>query len=325
MNTFRDDLAKVFGPVDDAALAGRLFRVSGQADAVLDTDTYNEIDDQYALAYLVRSEKECRIRAITAAPFWSDPVWKRPVRSSSPEDGMERSYDEILRVLALMGRQDLNPLVFRGSRSYLPGPLTPVHSEAAEKIIEISREYSAARPLYVICLACLTNIASALLLDPTLRERIVVVWLGGHAHHFGTCDDFNCRQDMHASRLVFACGVPVVQLPLFGVISHFSFCKPELESLLRGKNALCYYLIDSTFEFAKKKFDYEHWSKPLWDICVAAWVVNPAFFLDRITAAPLFQFDYTCSFLPDMPPIRYVYYVFKDQLVADLVKKLAGQ
>lgn len=324
MSGFKSDLEQVFGPVDPAALAGRLIRVKGQADVVLDTDTYNEIDDQYALAYLVRSEAECRIRAITAAPFWSDPVWKRPVRSVSPQDGMERSYDEILKVLRLMGREDLNALVYRGSTAYLPGPLTPVPSEAAEKIIEISRDYSPDRPLYVICLACLTNIASALLLDPTLRERIVVVWLGGHAHHFGTCDDFNCRQDLHASRLVFGCGVPVVQLPLFGVISHFSFCKPELESLFRGRNALCDYLIDSTFAFAKKKFDYEYWSKPLWDICVAAWVVNPGFFLDRIAPAPLFQFDYTCSFLPDMPPIRYVYYVHKDLLVGDLVKKLTG-
>ena len=317
------EIEKIFGRIDHAALAGRLRRTDGVADVVLDTDTYNEIDDQYALAYLVRSEAECRIRAITAAPFWSDPVWKRPVRSLDPGDGMRRSYDEILKVLRLMDRRDLEPLVYRGSESYLPGPFSPVLSPAAERIVELSRDYTPERPLYIIALACLTNVASALLLDPTLRERIMVVWLGGHAHHFGTCDDFNCRQDLHASRLVFSCGVPVVQLPLLGVISHFSFCKPELESLFRGKNALCDYLIDSTFAFAKKKFDYEHWSKPLWDICVAAWAVNPAFFLDRIAPAPLFQDDYTCSFLPDSPPIRYVYYVHKDPLTADLVKKLS--
>ena len=112
-----------------------------------------------------------------------------------------------------------------------------------------------------------------------------------------------------------------VQLPLFGVISHFSFCKPELQSLFGGKNALCDYLVDSTLGFMKKKFPYEHWSKPLWDICVAAWAVNPDFFLDRITAAPVPQYDETYAFLPDTPPLRYVYYVYKDALVGDMLRK----
>ena len=52
--------------------------------------------------------------------------------------GMERSYDEILKVLDLMDRADLKPLVYRGSRQYLPGPLTPVPSEAAGRISESS-------------------------------------------------------------------------------------------------------------------------------------------------------------------------------------------
>lgn len=317
-------LREAFSPIEDAVVASRLVRPSAGAlrDVVLDTDTYNEIDDQYALAYLVRSQESCRIRAITAAPFYGKPEWKRPVRSDSPADGMNKSYDEILRVLRMMDREDLVPLVYHGSESYLPGELEPVHSDAAEAILRCSGGHGPGDPLYVIALACLTNVASALLLDPTLRERIVVVWLGGHAHHFGTCDDFNCRQDIAASRIVMGCGVPLVQLPLFGVISHFSFCKPELQSLFGGKNALCDYLVDSTLGFMKKKFPYEHWSKPLWDICVAAWVVNPDFFLDRITAAPVPQYDETYAFLPDTPPLRYVYYVYKDALVGDMLKKL---
>ncbi len=318
-----DRLRELF-PLDDAALAGRLRRPEGLADVVLDTDTYNEIDDQYALAYLVRSGEACRIRAITAAPFYADPAWKRPARSSSPGDGMRRSYDEILRVLSLLGREDLKSLVIPGSEEYLPGPFTPVRSPAAEEIIRLSRDYDARRPLMVVALACVTNIASALLLDPTLRERIMVIWLGGHGHHFGTCDDFNMKQDIHAARILFGCGVPVVQLPLFGVISHFSFCRAELEDLFRGKNALCDYLIDSTFAFAEQRFGYPHWTKPLWDICVSAWAVNPGFFLDRIVTAPTPQYDYTYTFLPDSPPLRYVYYVHKDALVKDMVLKLSS-
>lgn len=314
---------ELFPPVDHIALTQRLRRPSGLADVVLDTDAYNEIDDQYALAYLVRSEEACRIRAITAAPFYSDPSLGRLPRSVSPADGMERSYHEILKVLDLMDRNDLKDIVYRGSDSYLRAPLTPIRSEAADKIIELSKEYTSENPLYIAALGAITNVASALLIDPSLRDRCVVLWLGGHGHHFGTCTDFNVIQDMDAARVVFGCGVPFIQLPLLGVVSEFRFCKPELESLFRGKNHLCDYLIDNTFEFAAKKFSYELWSKPLWDIAVVAWLIGSDFFLDRIVPSPIPQYDQTYSFIPTRHPIRYVYYVHKDLLVADLVRKLS--
>ena len=51
---------------------------TGTVDCVLDTDTYNEIDDQYALSLMMKSEK-CHVRAIYAAPFFNN-------NSASPED-----------------------------------------------------------------------------------------------------------------------------------------------------------------------------------------------------------------------------------------------
>ena len=55
--------------VDCGALVQRLQRPQGPVDVVLDTDTYNEIDDQYALAYLVLNDWKLRLKAIYAAPF----------------------------------------------------------------------------------------------------------------------------------------------------------------------------------------------------------------------------------------------------------------
>ena len=37
-------------------------------DAVLDTDAYNEIDDQFAIAYLLKNQDRIRIRGFCAAP-----------------------------------------------------------------------------------------------------------------------------------------------------------------------------------------------------------------------------------------------------------------
>lgn len=52
-------------------------------DAVLDTDTYNEIDDQFAVAYLLRCPERIRVMGLTAAPYLN-------ARSTSPADGMEK-------------------------------------------------------------------------------------------------------------------------------------------------------------------------------------------------------------------------------------------
>src|SRR4030042_483404 len=63
---------------------------------VLDTDTYNEIDDQFALVYALISP-ELDLRAVYAAPFSNQ-------RSTGPKDGMEKSYEEILRILQKLGK-----------------------------------------------------------------------------------------------------------------------------------------------------------------------------------------------------------------------------
>jgi purine nucleosidase len=75
----------------------RLAPRSGILTMVLDTDTYNEIDDQFALVHALLSPERLRVEAIYAAPFHNQ-------RSDGPEDGMEKSYEEIGRLLQRMNR-----------------------------------------------------------------------------------------------------------------------------------------------------------------------------------------------------------------------------
>ena len=50
---------------------------------ILDTDTYNEIDDQFAIAYAMYADN-INLLALTAAPFANH-------RASDPAEGMEKS------------------------------------------------------------------------------------------------------------------------------------------------------------------------------------------------------------------------------------------
>ena len=315
---FRD----LFPAPDYAEMTARLRRPAGKVDAILDTDTYNEVDDQFALAYLLRSEESVDLRAVTAAPFYRDP--KDGVsRSSDPADGMEKSYQEILKVLRLADREDLCSRVYRGSTRYLPDERTPVESEAARKILELSLSYDENHPLYILAIGAGTNVASALLMDPTLTRRCVVVWLAGRGHDWNDCSGFNVAQDMAAARILFGCGVPLVQFPMFGVVSEFRFSKPELEYWFRGKSPLSDYLIDNTYAYCSQKYDYEGWSKPLWDLAAVCWVVRGDFLKSACVPAPIPTYDFGYSFDINRHPMQYVYCVQKDPLIADVAAKLS--
>ena len=39
-------------------------------DVILDTDAYNEVDDQYAISYLLANTEKLRLQAFYAAPFY---------------------------------------------------------------------------------------------------------------------------------------------------------------------------------------------------------------------------------------------------------------
>ena len=238
----------------------------GPVDCVLDTDAYNEIDDQYAIAFMLKSEK-CHTQALYAAPFFNE-------NSRSPEDGMERSYDEILKLLTLMGKDDMKPNVFRGSRHYLKDEQTPEESPAAKHLCELAMRYSKEKPLYVVTIGAITNIASALLLKPEIADHIVVVWLGGNDVHWSGDKEFNMQQDVPAVRVVFDSGCPLVQLPCRPVVSGFYTTQPELAYWIKGKNPLCDYLYQHTVEAAETYAKGKVWSRVIWDVCAVAWLLN---------------------------------------------------
>jgi inosine-uridine nucleoside N-ribohydrolase len=294
----------------------KLTKPNGRVDVVLDTDTYNEIDDQFALSYMVRSEEKLNVRAIYAAPFTND-------RSDGPADGMEKSYKEILNILTLLDREDLKEHVYRGSASYMPSETEAVMSDAALDLVNRAMEYSEDHPLYVIAIGAITNVSSALVLKPEIKERIVVIWLGGHAVHWPHNREFNLHQDIAGARVVFGCGVPLVQLPCMGVVSAFTTSGPELEYHLRGKNKLCDYLIDTTREEALHCGGGPAWTRAIWDVTAVAWLLDGDFEEDCLIHSPIPEYDDRYSFDNRRHFIRYVYHIKRDNLFADLFEKLA--
>ena len=300
---------------DNAFIIGRLDDPPRPADVVLDTDAFNEIDDQFAIAWLLKSAGKLNTQAIYAAPFSNR-------KAGTPAEGMEKSYEEIVRVAGLCGRADVP--AFRGSAAYLPDENTPVESDAARDLARRAMDGNRAGPLYVAAIGALTNIASALLMEPELTKRVVLVWLGGHAAHWPDTWEFNMCQDVAAARVVFGSGVPMVQLPCMGVVSSLTTTGPELMAHLAGKNELCDYLCGITVSEANPHHNRKTWSRVIWDVSVIAWLLGGDLTAGALTPSPIPTYDHRYAFDPTRHLIRSVYWVNRDAVFEALFNALTG-
>jgi len=279
---------------------------SGPVSVVLDTDTYNEIDDQFALVYALLSPS-VNLEAVYAAPFFNS-------RSSGPRDGMERSYEEILRIFDRLG-QDPGNRVFKGSKRYLEDKNRPAESAAVDDLIRRARS-SHDGPLYVLAIGAITNVASAILAAPDIIERIVVVWLGGHPWYWHTTSEFNLKQDIPASQTVFDSGVPLVQIPCKNVAEHLRTTLPEMAEYVKGRGDIGDYLYSIFEGFSTDHYAY---SKVMWDISTVAYINNPAWVPTELRPSPILLESVTWG--PSDPSrhlIRQAYDVNRDAVFGDL-------
>ncbi len=304
--------AQNFPKLEESFRLKQLEAPAGKVWMVLDTDTYNEVDDQFALAYAFLSKENIELEAVYAAPFHNN-------RSDGPADGMEKSYQEILRLLGLLGKSP-EGFAFRGSDRYLKDTSTPVRSEAAFDLIEKAMDATPENPLYVVPIGCITNIASAILIEPKIIQNIVVVWLGGNGLNWPHQREFNLMQDVPAAQVVFNSGVPVVVMPCRPVVSHFHTTLPELKHYLAGKNQLSDYLYNIVEDYSGGR---EAYSKVIWDVTAVAWLVNPEWIKTNLVHSPLLTDQVTYSVDRSRHFIRMAEELNRDAIFRDLFKKLA--
>ena len=299
----------VFPELSDAFRCERLIPPRGPIRMVLDTDAYNEVDDQFALAYALLAPEVLTLEAVYAAPFHNN-------RSTGPADGMERSYQEILAVLERMN--SAFDVVLRGSQNYLSAAGEAVDSPAARDLV--ARGLASDEPLYVAAIGAPTNVASALLLEPSLVGRIIVVWVAGHPLDWPTAREFNLEQDLHASRVLFDSGVPLVQIPGRLVAEQLRTTIPELNACLRGHGALADYLCDIVAGYTTEPIG---WSKVIWDISAIAWMVQADWVPTVLTSTPILTAEVTYSRDPSRPLMRLARICHRDAIFRDLFRRFS--
>ncbi|TDC08468.1 nucleoside hydrolase [Nonomuraea longispora] len=172
---------------------------------IVNTDAKNEADDQFAIVHALLSPS-LDIRGLIAAHFGN-----RRTRSS-----LEESREEI-ELLLWLTKLDGRVPVADGVPYALPDVGTPVRTPGVELIIsEAMRDVE--EPLFVAFLGPLTDMASALLLEPRIAERdVTVVWIGGGGYDGREGEpgrpEFNLSNDIVAANIVFSSSLRVWQVP----------------------------------------------------------------------------------------------------------------
>jgi len=251
----------------------------------------------------------------------------------TPGQGMEASFDEIVRVFELL-RLPHAGRVLRGGAGYLTDERTPRPSEAVEHLIATARATPAeGPPLYVVAIGCVTNIASAVLAAPDIAKHIVVVWTSGYPSHAPHINfSLNLEQDMAASRLLFDSGVPLVYLPGFHVGAQLRLSLPEIEGHVLPCGAIGTYLhhlythnpladLAGIDDVRAPGFSWV-----MWDLINIAWLLNADWVPSDLVPTPALGADRRWSARTGVhgaPPMREAHAVARDAIFRDLFETLA--
>lgn len=173
--------------------------------------------------------------------------------------------------------------------------------------------------MYVVAIGAITNVASAILMAPEIIEKIVVVWLGGNALYWPNNGEFNLIQDVPAAKVLFDCGVPLVQVPCMNVSSHLMTSLPELERHIEGKSPIGGYLTQIFRECTDNHYGY---SRTIWDISAIAYLVNPEWVPANVIHSPILTDQATWSMDNSRHFIKTAYHVERDRIFKDLFDKV---
>ncbi|MFQ3197257.1 MAG: purine nucleosidase [Paraglaciecola sp.] len=212
-----------------------------------------------------------------------------------PKVGMERSFSAINTLLPAL---KIKPPVFKGASEYMTNGC-PVRSEAIDHLIKLAMKASPEDPIYVMGLACATNLASALLIEPRIRENVIMTWTAGYPSNVTTSENtsFNLSQDVDAAQVLFSCGVPLVYLPGFYIGQQLTLSEPDMQCWFKDSGCIGQLLFDrynnnplfKWYGINPDNLAGRIWN--IWDLVNGAWLVNPGAVKTQQVRTPLLNDD----------------------------------
>lgn len=284
---------------------------NNKINVILDTDTYNECDDQFALSYLIKSQDKFNIEAITVAPY------SHNTRNVSVPEGQELSYKEILKICKWLDFDTSNK-VFKGSMDYIQNGYNE-NNDAVNKIIENALKND---KTYILGIGAITNIALAIKKEPKIIGKIEIIWLGGNEVGYKDNLEYNFRQDVEAVKIVLESQVKLTILPCKDIVSNLRIDINTLKENLGNKSELCDYLIE---RFYNDGYHGIQESRVIWDISVIAYMINKNWFETKEISSPNIRENTSYEMTENKHNVTFVTKLNRDKIYEDLFNKLGAR
>ena len=287
---------------------------------VITTDCGADMDDQWAIAHAALSP-ELRVLAV--------------IGNFAPEphnlDGTDTARC-IRQALRSISRFPDIP-VYEGADGPLQDRGTPMRSLGVDYLVRLSRGFSPEHRLAVLGFGPGTDIASAILIDPTMAERIEVVALAFDGYPEGG-DGWNVRNDAIAWQILLDSEIPITTASGYIALEHLTLERSESAAMMEGLGAPGQFLaclhdawLDAFGDdFANETGGNDRW--PVWDEAVIAVVLGLT--AQREVPRPALSNDLSFTFpnAESQAPYRWVDSIDRERLfggLTDLLKQVKGE
>lgn len=208
------------------------FSEETKLDVIVTFDTKSHSDDAYALTYALLSSR-LRVLGIIATRF-------------NQADSVSQSRKAALHLESLLKSQ--TP-VYDGFPDYFEeNSENQAHSDGVKFLIEQASK----KPVTVLCMTVLTDIALAIRACPSIVPNLRIVWAGGGAYPKGAQYEPNIINDREAANFVLQSGVEFFQIPK-NVYRMFNVSFSELFLKVKPYGELGEYLYNLIIERAMDK------------------------------------------------------------------------
>lgn len=215
---------------------------------IIHTDCKNEADDQFAVAHHLMTPKFI-VEGIIGGHFNKNPQEYGDGNTASA------SMKEIDHVLELMGVKG-DYKVVKGAEYPLVDETTPQISDGAKFIIEEALKPSDL-PLYILLQGAITDLAAAILLEPSICEKMTAIWIGGGDWPDGGFE-FNLLNDIAAANVVYKSEMPLWQVPK-NTYKQISVTLAELQFRVKPYGRIGQYLFKQMVDFNNKLALFQQW------------------------------------------------------------------
>lgn len=247
---------------------------------IVDADTANEVDDLFAIARAL-IEPRFQLEGLTSAQ------WHTQDRAPNDSVGVSQKLNE--EIAELMGITDV-PLAM-GANVPMVNTMRPQPSAAARLIIEKAHASAEGEQLIVVTLGPNTNIASAILMDPTIIPKLKVCYIGfwhDVKQNAWSKREFNTNNDPNATDLLLNTNGLDFHVMTATTCQHLVFQKEEVDHHLKGKAGIGNYLVDrwESYDRFWQKTDKEKRNWIMWDVAIIEALAQPTLAKEEIFVTP---------------------------------------